>query len=60
MQMFSFDPEFQLGDIPGTNPVLPGIRRKTWHHAIGGELATVPEDSWATTVQEVAGVSLWS
>ncbi|KAF2008857.1 molybdopterin binding oxidoreductase [Aaosphaeria arxii CBS 175.79] len=46
------NPEFQLGPIPATNPVLPGIRWKMWHHAIGGELQTVPDDSWDLVQKE--------
>ncbi|GAW17642.1 hypothetical protein ANO14919_071020 [Xylariales sp. No.14919] len=38
-------PEFQLEQIPGTNPVLEGIRWKEWHRAIGGRLKDVPEES---------------
>jgi sulfite oxidase len=45
-------PEFQLGPIPDTNPVLEGVRWKMWHKAIGGPLATVPEESWLRVVQE--------
>lgn len=51
-QNFPPNPEFQLGPIPGTNPVLPGTHWKMWHHAVGGELATVPEDSWSTVLRE--------
>ncbi|KAB5577468.1 Oxidoreductase, molybdopterin-binding domain-containing protein [Coniochaeta sp. 2T2.1] len=31
-------PEFQLGPMPPTNPVLEGVRWKLWHKAIGGAL----------------------
>ena len=52
LQTFPPNPEFQLGPIPGTNPVLPGTHWKMWHHAIGGGLASVPEDSWETVLLE--------
>ncbi|GAP89386.2 putative sulfite oxidase [Rosellinia necatrix] len=45
-------PEFQLEQIPGTNPVLEGVRWKEWHRAIGGRLRDVPEESWATVLRE--------
>ncbi|KAK6206645.1 hypothetical protein LQW54_007597 [Pestalotiopsis sp. IQ-011] len=51
-QEFPPNPEFQLGPIPGTNPVLPGTRWKMWHHALGGELSSIPEDSWETVLKE--------
>jgi sulfite oxidase len=38
-------PEFQLGPIPDTNPVLDGLRWKLWHKAVGGPLTNVPEKS---------------
>ncbi|KAI0377356.1 molybdopterin binding oxidoreductase [Hypomontagnella monticulosa] len=51
-QEFPPPPEFQLGPIPGTNPVLEGVRWKLWHRAIGGRLAVVPEESWAIVLKE--------
>ncbi len=51
-QSFPPNPEFQLGMIPGTNPVLPGTRFTMWHHAIAGELSDAPEDSWRTVLRE--------
>lgn len=51
-QTFPPNPEYQLGPIPGTNPVLPGTHWKQWHHAIGGELSDVPENSWETVLRE--------
>lgn len=51
-QWFPPNPEFQMGPIPGTNPVLPGTHWKMWHKAIGGELDSVPDDSWATVLKE--------
>ncbi|OTA56683.1 molybdopterin binding oxidoreductase [Hypoxylon sp. EC38] len=51
-QKFPPPPEFQLGPIPGTNPVLEGVRWKLWHRAIGGRLAVVPEESWAIVLKE--------
>lgn len=45
-------PEFQMGPIPDTNPVLEGVRWKLWHKAIGGDLWSVPEESWLRVVQE--------
>jgi sulfite oxidase len=44
-------PEFQLGPIPPTNPVLEGVRWKLWHKAIGGALENVPEESWETVLK---------
>lgn len=44
-------PEFQLGPVPATNPVLEGVRWKLWHKAIGGALINVPEDSWKTVLE---------
>jgi sulfite oxidase len=32
--------------------VLPGTHWKQWHHALGGELDTVPEDSWDIVLKE--------
>jgi sulfite oxidase len=51
-QTFPPNPEYQMEPIPGTNPVLTGTRWKMWHHALGGELGSVPEDSWATMLRE--------
>lgn len=51
-QKFPPPPEFQLGPIPDTNPVLEGVRWKLWHKAIGGALTRVPDDSWATVLKE--------
>ncbi|KAK1975730.1 oxidoreductase molybdopterin binding domain-containing protein [Colletotrichum cereale] len=51
-QTFHPNPEYQLGPIPGTNPVLPGTNWKLWHHAIGGELEKVPDDSWDIVLKE--------
>jgi sulfite oxidase len=45
-------PEFQLGPIPDTNPVLEGVRWKQWHKAIGGPLTDIPEISWDTVLKE--------
>jgi len=45
-------PEFQLGPVPATNPVLEGIRWKLWHKAIGGALTNVPEESWERVLEE--------
>ncbi|KAK3903638.1 Oxidoreductase, molybdopterin-binding domain-containing protein [Staphylotrichum tortipilum] len=52
LQTFPPNPEFQMGEIPPTNPVLPGTHWKMWHHAIGGELDAVPDDSWKTVLEE--------
>lgn len=52
LQTFPPDPEYQMGPVPGTNPVLSGTHWKMWHHAIGGELASAPEDSWDIVLQE--------
>jgi sulfite oxidase len=53
-QRFKFPPppEFQLGPVPPTNPVLEGVRWKLWHKAIGGALENVPEESWDIVVEE--------
>ncbi|KAI1775902.1 molybdopterin binding oxidoreductase [Hypoxylon cercidicola] len=51
-QTFPPPPEFQLAPIPGTNPVLEGIRWKLWHRAVGGRLTAVPEESWAVVLKE--------
>lgn len=51
-QTFPPNPEFQFGPIPPTNPVLPGTHWVMWHHAVGGELNDVPEDSWQTALKE--------
>ncbi|PPQ78756.1 LOW QUALITY PROTEIN: hypothetical protein CVT25_010759 [Psilocybe cyanescens] len=50
--VFPPPPEFQLGPIPDTNPVLEGVRWKLWHKAIGGDLWSVPEESWLRVIQE--------
>ncbi|KAF2733396.1 molybdopterin binding oxidoreductase [Polyplosphaeria fusca] len=46
------NPEYQMAEIPGTLPVLPGTYWKMWHHAVGGELDSVPEDSWDLVLKE--------
>lgn len=51
-QDFPPPPEFQLGPIPDTNPVLEGVRWKLWHKAIGGPLTPMPEESWLRVIQE--------
>lgn len=51
-QTFPPNAEYQMAEIPPTNPVLPGTYWKMWHHAIGGELADVPEESWKTVLKE--------
>jgi len=51
-QKFPPPPEFQLGAIPDTNPVLEGVRWKMWHKAIGGPLASVPDESWSCVLEE--------
>ncbi|KAI0407246.1 sulfite oxidase [Xylaria palmicola] len=51
-QEFPPPPEFQLEQIPGTNPVLEGVRWKEWHRAIGGRLKNVPEESWDIVLEE--------
>ncbi|KAH7025279.1 LOW QUALITY PROTEIN: oxidoreductase molybdopterin binding domain-containing protein [Microdochium trichocladiopsis] len=45
-------PEYQMTEIPGKNPLLDGDRWKMWHHAIGGELTVVPDDSWKLVLEE--------
>jgi sulfite oxidase len=45
-------PDFQLGPLPDTNPVLTGERWKLWHRAIGGPLTSMPEESWLRVIQE--------
>jgi len=51
-QTFPPNAEFQMAGIPDTNPVLPGTHWKLWHHAVGGELDAVPDDSWKTVLEE--------
>ncbi|GFG26092.1 sulfite oxidase, mitochondrial [Aspergillus udagawae] len=51
-QTFNPSPDFMFGPIPDTNPVLPGDDFKDWHRALGGELTTVPDDSWRTVLRE--------
>lgn len=41
-----------FGPIPETNPVIAGDDFVAWHEALGGELATVAEDSWRIVQQE--------
>lgn len=50
--IFPPPPEFQLLPIPGTNPVLEGVRWKMWHKAVGGPLTSIPEESWLRVIQE--------
>ena len=45
-------PEFQLGPMPDTNPVLQGERWVMWHKAVGGRLTNMPEESWSTVIKE--------
>ena len=45
-------PEFQLGPIPDSNPVLEGVRWKMWHKALGGPLKSIPEESWLRVIEE--------
>ena len=45
-------PEFQLGPLPDTNPVLAGERWVMWHKAVGGRLTSIPEESWSTVLEE--------
>lgn len=51
-QSFTPTPDYMMGPIPGTNPVLRGEDFKEWHHALGGELSSVPDDSWKTVLEE--------
>ena len=51
-QSFPPHPEYQMSPIPDTNPVLDGYRWKLWHQALGGELDSVPDDSWAMVLKE--------
>ncbi|KAJ5811779.1 hypothetical protein N7474_008080 [Penicillium riverlandense] len=51
-QTFAPCPDFNFGPIPGTNPVLPGDDFKAWHAALGGELASIADDSWRTVLRE--------
>lgn len=41
-----------MSPIPETNPVLDGLHWKMWHHAIGGELDTLADDSWDIVLRE--------
>lgn len=49
---FPPNPEFQLGPIPNTNPVLEGVRWKLWHTTIGGALKKEPDESWKIVLEE--------
>ncbi|RLL96000.1 hypothetical protein CFD26_103036 [Aspergillus turcosus] len=51
-QTFDPTPDYMFGQIPATNPVLTGEDFKQWHHALGGELANVPDDSWKIVLRE--------
>ncbi|KAJ5231637.1 Eukaryotic molybdopterin oxidoreductase [Penicillium citrinum] len=51
-QRFPSSPDFMFGPIPETNPVIAGDDFVAWHEALGGELATVAEDSWRIVQQE--------
>ncbi|CZT08715.1 related to nitrate reductase [Rhynchosporium agropyri] len=51
-QTFPPNPQYQMGPIPDTNPVLPGDDYKAWHAAIGGELTTASDDSWRMVLEE--------
>lgn len=51
-QTFPLNPEFQLGPIPDSNPVLTGERWKEWNHSVGGALDAIPDDSWDTVLRE--------
>ncbi|KAL3443402.1 Oxidoreductase, molybdopterin-binding domain-containing protein [Aspergillus insuetus] len=51
-QTFDPTPDFMFGPIPDTNPVLTGEDFKQWHWALGGELASVPDDSWEIVLKE--------
>ncbi|CAG8982800.1 hypothetical protein HYALB_00001081 [Hymenoscyphus albidus] len=57
MANFKFPPppEFQLGPIPDSNPVLEGVRWKLWHKALGGPLEYIPEESWKRVLEEKHG-----
>lgn len=49
---FPANPEYQLGPLPDTNPVLEGIEYKMYHAAIGGELTKASDDSWKKVLEE--------
>ncbi|MCJ1369174.1 hypothetical protein MMC20_000383 [Loxospora ochrophaea] len=51
---FAQEPEFQLGPLPNTNPVLEGVRWKQYHAALGPTLKDVPQESWETVLEEKA------
>ncbi|RAL03874.1 sulfite oxidase [Aspergillus ibericus CBS 121593] len=51
-QTFDPVPDYMFGPIPDSNPVLTGEDFKQWHEALGGELASVAEDSWRTVLRE--------
>ncbi|GAT28796.1 sulfite reductase [Aspergillus luchuensis] len=51
-QTFDPCPDYMFGPIPDTNPVLTGEDFKQWHAALGGELASVADDSWRTVLRE--------
>ena len=43
---FPGPPEFQLKQIPDTNPLLEGVRWKQYHYALGETIRDVPMISW--------------
>ncbi|KAK0653829.1 Sulfite oxidase [Lasiodiplodia hormozganensis] len=49
---FPEPPEFQMGPLPKTNPVLKGERFKAYHAAMGSTLKDVPDISWQYVLQE--------
>ncbi|KAI9734082.1 MAG: hypothetical protein M1818_007020 [Claussenomyces sp. TS43310] len=49
---FPWPPEFQLGPVPDTNPVIEGVRWKLWHRALGGPVRIIPEESWLSVIEE--------
>ncbi|OQO07833.1 hypothetical protein B0A48_06624 [Cryoendolithus antarcticus] len=49
---FPGPPEFQLQQIPLTNPLLEGVRWKQYHYAMGDTLTEQPDISWKYVQQE--------
>ncbi|KAL6710310.1 hypothetical protein ACN47E_009256 [Coniothyrium glycines] len=49
---FPVPPEFQLGPLPKTNPILEGVRWKYYHYAMGSTLKDIPDISWKYVQKE--------
>jgi sulfite oxidase len=49
---FPGPPEFQLQQVPDTNPLLEGVRWKQYHYALGDTLKDLPDISWKYVQKE--------